>query len=133
MGRYHHRFDPQPLGQFAGVQRTGPAERDQGEIAGIEPALDGDQPQRALHVGVGQVDDRGRDRGRLRSGTGELAVKRFDRRDRPGAVQFHAAAQPHAGRQSAQHEVCVGNSRQYPAPPVAGRAGFGTRRLRPDP
>ncbi len=38
--------------EFAGVHRTGAAEGHQGEIARIEAAFDGDDANRALHVGI---------------------------------------------------------------------------------
>ena len=46
------RRNRQGLGQFAGVQTSGAAERDESKIARIVSALDGDNAQRTLHVCV---------------------------------------------------------------------------------
>jgi len=48
------------------VQRAGAAEGHQREVAGVEALLDRDQPERAEHVLVDDVDDAGG--GRLHAG-----------------------------------------------------------------
>ena len=48
------------LPEGVGVQRAGPAEGDEGEVAGVEALLDAHQPQRAEHVLVDDVDDAAR-------------------------------------------------------------------------
>ena len=49
--------DLEPLGDLARVHAAGAAERDEREIARVVPALDRDDANRALHVGVGDAHD----------------------------------------------------------------------------
>ena len=44
-------------GDLGGVQGAGAAERDEGEVARIDAALDGDHAERVDHVVVRELDD----------------------------------------------------------------------------
>ena len=55
--RDEQRRDAELLGERAGVQPAGAAERDERELARVEAALDGDHPQRPAHLGVGHAHD----------------------------------------------------------------------------
>ncbi len=111
------------------VQRPGPTERHQGEIAGVVALLDAHQAQCAEHVLVDDVDHPGRRGlgGRESHGVG-------DRRDRCAGgvdVELHLTTGEVAG-QVAQDDVGVGDGRFGAAVAVGGRAGIGDRRLRSD-
>ena len=51
--------DAEGLGEGAGVKASGAAEGDQGEVAGIAAALDGDDADGFLHGGVDDADHAG--------------------------------------------------------------------------
>ena len=55
----HHGRDRQRLRQFAGMKASRAAERHQRKFARIVPALDGDDAQGALHVGIHHAHDAG--------------------------------------------------------------------------
>ena len=77
--RADDRLDPELVGDRRRVQRPGAPEREQRVAARVDPALDGDDPQRAHHLGVGDADDPLRARERLEP---ELAGERPDRAPR---------------------------------------------------
>ena len=54
--RDEHCLQLELLGERAGVQRPGAAERDERELAWVVAALDADDAQRALHLGVDDGD-----------------------------------------------------------------------------
>ena len=49
--------DAESLSQGAGVEATGAAEGDEGEVAGIAAALDGNDADGFLHGGIDDADD----------------------------------------------------------------------------
>ncbi len=49
--------DVERVGEGAGVEAAGAAEGEQGEVAGIVAALNADDANGPLHVGVGDADD----------------------------------------------------------------------------
>ncbi len=53
---HDHVRDAEGFGQGAGVQASGAAESDEGEVAGIATALDGDYADSFLHGGVHHAD-----------------------------------------------------------------------------
>src|SRR5712692_197305 len=55
--RHQDRGDADGLGQGESVHRTRAAEGDQGEVAGVVPALDRDLPDGRRHAGHGDGDD----------------------------------------------------------------------------
>ena len=100
------------------MQRAGAAERDEGEVARVVPALDRDDAQRTQHLRVHDRDDRARvDRRRARA------------RRRRGRARRRRRAAP-AARPSS--EVGVGDRRLRAAAPVARRARVGAGALGAD-
>ena len=57
--RHEDRGHPELLGQRARVHGAGAAERDDGELARIQPAPHADHPQRPDHLDVRHLDDPG--------------------------------------------------------------------------
>ena len=55
--RAEDALDPELGGDRRGVHRPGAAEGQQGEVARVDAALDGDHAQRAHHLLVGDADD----------------------------------------------------------------------------
>ena len=136
-GGEHPRLLRHQYGRNAGgagegrrVQRSGAPECDEGDVAGVESLLRGADPDRALHVRIGDADDSGR----------RLLEAQAERRPdpvhdcAPGGfeVELHLAAEESIGVQPAQHDVRVGNGRLGSAAPIRGGAGLGARALRPD-
>ncbi len=80
----------QMIGHVGGMQSARPAERKQGELPRIEAALDTDDPDRFLHIGVGHVDDAlGRGRHRLAQLGGQRRQGGFG----AAGIDGHPAAQ----------------------------------------
>ena len=101
------------LGQRVRVQAAGAAEGDERELARIEPALHRDDPQRAEHRLVDDVDDRPPPPPRRR---GPRLAEPRDRGARGLDVELHLAAeQPR--RQVPEHDVGVGDGRLVPPRP----------------
>jgi hypothetical protein len=99
------------------VQRPGSAERDEREVAWVEPLLDGDDAKRSHHLGVDDVHHRGRVDAR------ERAFRRI-------AVELDPAGE--RSGQAPEEEVGVADRRPGASASVAGRAGLGSRALRAD-
>ena len=57
---YEHRRHPELVGERARMQWPGAPERDEREVARVEPLLDGDDAERAHHLGVHDLDHGGR-------------------------------------------------------------------------
>ena len=93
------------------------AERDEREAGGIVSALDGDDAQRAQHLGVHDVDYCG-------------GVDPVQRTFGGGPVELHAARE--ALRQTAEQEVRVRDRRLRPTPAVTGGARVRPCALRAD-
>ena len=95
------------LGERVGMQRPGPAEGDEREVARIEALLHGDQPERAEHVLVDDIDD---------AGGGPLEIETQSRGDRLHCgdggidIELHLAADQLA-RQVAEHDIGIGDGR----------------------
>ena len=128
VGRHQHGRDAEDVHQPAQQQRPGAAERGEGEVADVEPALDGDLAQ-----GVGLVP-----RGDLEHADGrglraqpELGGQPVDARARGVDVERDLAAEQ-VRRDPAEHDVGVGDRDVGAAAGVAERTGVGARRLRPD-
>ena len=105
---------PELLGQRAGVERPGAAERDEREVARVVSALDRDD------AAARAASRRSRPR---RLGRVDAAERALGRR----AVELEPAGEPR--RQPAEQQVRVGHRRQRAAAPVAGRPGIGARAL----
>ena len=99
------------------MQRAGAAEGDEGEIAGVVPALDRDDAQGAEHL---SVHDRDRI---LRIDAGEGALCRL-------GVELQTARE--LRRQPPDKQVGIRHGRPRPAAAVAGRARIGACALGPD-
>ena len=104
------------------MERTGPAEGQQGEAAGVVAPLDADHADGVGHVLVGD----------LHHGMGQLLHRHAQRcghglcrRPGRGLVELHPAAEEVLGVQAAQHQVGVGEREVLPARPVADGAGIG--------
>ena len=110
------------VGQRAGVQRAGAAERDQREAARVDAPLDRHRPQRLLH---GRVDHRDhavrRDAGPIERRRAAAATS-----SRPSPGSSASAGMRPATRSAS---VTVGST---PAPAVAGGAGHRAGALRAD-
>ena len=115
-GRNEHRLDPELLGERARVERPRAAVRDEGEVARIVAALDGDDPQCPQHLCLDDRDDRRR-------------IDPVESRGRRVAIENEPAWQLH--RETAEEEVRVGD-RRAAAAAVTRRPGIRARRLRPD-
>ena len=110
------------------MQRSGAAEGDERELAGVEAALHGDDAQRALHVRDGDVEDGLRGAPLVaREGLGEAAGGA----ERAVEVERHRAAEQAGGREPAEQQVGVGDGEGVAAP-VGGGAGVGAGGLRAD-
>ena len=130
---------PSSVGDRGGVQRPGAAERQQGEPARIDPALDRDDAQRPDHLLVRDLEDpRGGVEGSSPRSLGESGDRRFG----GGLIERDPAGEPALGIEVAEQQVGVGHGRlgaapcrSTPAParrpPSAGRpAGRRRRRAR---
>ena len=115
-GRHDHRGHAQRLGQRAGVQRPGAAERHQGQPAGIDAPLDRHRPQRLLHRRVDHRDHALGGRPRPRS---SAAARPRRRRAARGRGSSASAGMRPATRSAS---VTVGS---VPPAAVAGRPGHG--------
>ncbi|CAB4875437.1 unannotated protein [freshwater metagenome] len=125
--RNEDRVDPQLIGDRRGVQRPRTAERQQREVARIEPALDRHHAQRADHLRVRDAQD-ARRAGVEREP--EVACKPSDRLACGGAVDPNAARQRPVASQMPEHDMCVADGRFGPATPVGRGAWVGAGRLR---
>ena len=127
--RDQQRRDAELLGERAGVQPAGAAERDERELARVEAALDRDHPQRPAHLGVGHAHDAERGLERVEA---ELGAEALERRLGLVARERQLAAELGAVAEVAEQHVGVGDRRLLAALAVGGRAGVGARRARPD-
>ena len=116
-GRDEDRVHSQLLCEGTRMEWPGAAERDEREVARIEPLLDGDDAQRPHHLGVDDLDDCGRI---------QLAE-----RTRSRIRVEHEAARQRRG-QAAEQEIRIGHGRLLSAEPVAGGAGSRSCALRAD-
>ena len=114
--------------QLAGVHWACPAEGEQGEVARVETALDGDHANRALHVGVDYADYAARRVVRARA---HRAAQRSECAARAIGIEPHPAAEKILGDEATGDEVGVGDGR-LGAAPIAGRSRICARTLRPD-
>ncbi len=113
---HEHSLDAELFRKRARVQRSCAAVCDEREVARIVPTLDGDDAQRAQHLGVHDLDDRRRVDSRERTFSGS-AVENEPARERI--------------RQPSEQEVRVGHGRAA-ARAVTRGAGMRARALRPD-
>jgi hypothetical protein len=109
---------PELLGECACVQRPRASEGDEREIARVEPLLDGDDTERANHLGVDDFDHRGR-------------IEISERSLRGTAVELDPARQPLG--QASEEQVCVRDGRAAATLSVASRPGICAGALGPDP
>ena len=126
---HDHLADLELLREPDGVHRAGAAERDEGEVARVDPLLDGDRPHRVRHL---RVDDREHPLGELGRPEPDLAPRPSERALGRALVERHPAAEEVARVEPAEEEVRVGHGRLRSAAPVAGRARIGAGALRPD-
>ena len=99
------------------MQRARAAERDECEVARIQPLLDRDDAQRAHHLRVHDVDHTGR----------------VDGSQRPlGGLRVELDPARQGRRQAPEEKIRVGHRGPGTTPPVASGAGIGTRALRAD-
>ena len=83
------------LGQSAGMQATGPTERHQRELPGIETTLDADHPQRPDHL---RVRDPHHAERRLQGVQAEPVTEPGERTLGEVAAQHQSPTQPHTLR-----------------------------------
>ncbi len=119
--------DPQLLGDRGRVQAAGAAERHQGEVAGVDAALDGHHAQRPDHLGVGDADD---PLGGLALVEAERVAEVRHGRLRRLAIEFDPARDP---AEQAQQQVRVGDGRLLAAVTVRRRARTRAGAARTDP
>ena len=132
-GARHRRHDGfghrQLLRQVDRVGAARAAEGDQREIAHVDTALDRDRGDAAGHVGVDDPDDAER---RFLQARAHLLRQGADRAFGRREIERHPAGVEIVGVEPAEHQVSVGHGRLGAAQAVAGRAGHGARRVRPD-
>ncbi len=136
-GRNEHPRNVEAAGQAGGVQAAGPAKRNQRKILRVVAALDRNDPQRPLHVGIDHRNYPQR-RGLGRRETGPRRQTGGIRQPGQGRlcrrhIERHLAAQKLVGGQPAQNQVGVGDGGLSPAVAVAHRAGIGPGAGRPHP
>ena len=124
----HNARDAELFGQRARVQWTAAAERNQRKVAGIEPALDGDDTQNFRHRVVDECDDS--ERHRLGAESRRLCDS-LDRRPSARGVDRKGTPEQCAGIEPPEHDVRIGNRRAIGAS-VARRSRVGARRKRAD-
>ena len=133
-----HRRHAERVGHQAGVLAAGAAEAIQGVAGHVVAALHGDLLDRVGHVLDRDPEIAGRDLDRGARVARRRADLRRQRREflahRVGIERLVLAGAEDVGEkirlQLAQHDVAVGDA-EWPAAPVAGRAGIGARRLGP--
>ena len=112
------------------MDRTGAAEREQGELLDVLAALDRVDACRGRHVLVDQlVNPPGRAH---RLEAERPADPRFDRARRGRGIEAHLAAEKELRVEIAEHQIGIGHGRLVAALPVAGRARIGAGAVRPD-
>ena len=129
MRRDHHHPDAEALGHGRRVQRPGSPEGEQGELAHVQPALDGDHADRVRHVLAGDLEDRER---RVLETEREPIRERRDALGREVGSQLQVAAEEGAGVEPAEHEIRVRDRGGRPPSPVTRGAGHCTRARRAD-
>ena len=129
-GRHDRVDDAHLCRQPVDVDRAGATEPDQSEVARIEPALDGHQPERARHRGVGDLHDPEGGRDDIAARAGRRSAR--DRAGRGVDVEVELAAEEGIGAEPAEHEVRVGDGRLLAAAAVGGRSGLGAGADRAD-
>ena len=130
VNRDEHLFDPDDLRERRRVQRAGAPERDEGELARIQAAVDRDEADRVDHIEIDQVDDR---LSGLEYGHVQATRESLERRFRGGHVERHLATQEVARVEAAEDQVRVGHGRLGAAAAVANRTGSGAGALRAHP
>ena len=125
--RYEHRRDRELPSERRAVERAGSAEDDEGELARVVAAPDGDEAHGIGHVRVGDLDDGARSLGGVEPERPDDVL--LDRLGRGLGVEGHRADERRA--EPSEHDVRVRVGRLRPAAPVARRPGVGARRLRP--
>ncbi len=115
--RHEHGRHVELLRERARMQWPGASERDEREVARVEPLLDGDDAERPRHLGVHDLDDAGRI---------EVAESACRRR----FVEGDPTRQPR--REPAEEQVGIRNRRALPASAVARGARVGAGALRSD-
>ena len=108
VARHDDRGHAQVGGHLDGVHAARSAEREKGEGARIDAALDGDDADGLLHVGVGDGDDA---EGRLDRRLPDRASQPRDGRRASFRMDLHFAAQEEIRVQAAEAEVGVGHGR----------------------
>ena len=121
--------DAQLLRERGRVHGAAAAEGDQGEVARVEAAVDGDQLERVDHVVVGDAHDAA---GGFVGVDAEPRSHRLDRLLDRVHVGLHLAAAEIVAVDAAQPEIGVGGGGLRPAAPVGRRARHGAGRARAD-
>ena len=111
------------------VHRPGAAERDERELARLDPLLDRERPDRLRHLGVDHVADPLGELDRLQV---QLVGELGDRASRRVDVERHLAACEPGRIDATEDEVRIGDRRLRAAAPVARGARIGARALRTD-
>ena len=126
--RHDQGLDREALGDCAAVERAGAPEQHEREVARVVAALHREHADRFRHRGVANGMDAER---RLREAALHRLGEGADRAFRRIGPQANAARESR-GVEVAQHETRIGHGGGGPAASVAGRAGIGSRALRPD-
>ncbi len=116
-------------GDRGGVHRPGAAEGKQGEAAGIDAALDGDDAQRPHHLLVGDAQDAFGGLDLIEAQRGGKGADSIRGRVR---VEGHVAGQLRVGGEPAEQQVGVGDRGLAAAASVGGGPRIGAGRARPD-
>src|SRR6266571_4754053 len=100
--------DAEGFGEGAGVEASGAAEGDQGEVSGIAAPFDGDDADGFLHGGVHDADSTGGEL--IERETASLLLEKF-RGEAAGAVEIEReiSTKKTRGLQAAKEEIGVGD------------------------
>ena len=121
--------DLELLGEEDRVHRAGPAERDEREVARLDPLLDGQRADRLRHL---RVDDVAHALGQVRRRESELVAEVRERALRSIPVERHLPAREVGRVDAPEQQVRVRDRDPRAAAPVAGGAGVGAGALGPD-
>ena len=121
--------DAELLGEGAGVHPAGAAEGEEGEVPGVEAALDADHAQRPHHLRVRHPHDPER---RLLRVQAELLAQGGEGLLRELSLQHDLSAELRPVGEVAEEEVGVGDGWLLAALVVGGGAGLGAGRVGAD-
>ncbi len=123
VARHEHRSDLQRPRELAGVQRAGPAVRDERRAARVVAPVGRDEPERLGHVVVRDVDD---PLGDALAREAEPLGQRLERAGSRIGVEREIPGEQEIRREAAEVDVGVGH-RRLGAPAAVARGARGRR------